>query len=59
MAQQTSPTGEANDRGEEPIPVIQEIFDNIWLLFLVSATIVLVSYIVWALIDLVNIPTAP
>jgi hypothetical protein len=53
--QQPSEPGEVN-RVDEPIPIMQEIFDNIWLLFLVSVVIVLVSYILWGIIDLVNIP---
>ncbi|MBI4307552.1 MAG: hypothetical protein HY684_01965 [Chloroflexi bacterium] len=44
---------------EERVPVMQEIYDNIWFLFLVSGVIILVSYIIWALIDLVNVPTVP
>lgn len=36
---------------EEPVPVMQEIVDNIWFLFLVSGVIILVSYIIWGLID--------
>lgn len=53
--QRPSEPGEVN-RVDEPIPIMQEIFDNIWLLFLVSVVIVLVSYILWGIIDLVNIP---
>lgn len=59
MAQQAPPGTEADDRNEEPVPVLQEFYDNIWLLFLLSMTIVLVSYIVWGIVDLVNIPVAP
>jgi hypothetical protein len=56
--QQASESREA-DRVEEPVPIIQELFDNIWLLFLVSAVIVLVSYVIWGIIDLVSIPVSP
>ncbi len=47
------------DERDEPVPVLQELYDNIWLLFLVSSVIILVSYVIWAMIDLVNIPVAP
>ncbi len=54
------PSGNQEQGAEnERVPVMQEIFDNIWFLFLVSGGIVLVSYIVWALIDLLNTPTLP
>ena len=46
------------ESGEEPVPVMQEIVDNIWFLFLLSGVIILVSYIIWGLIDLVNTPVA-
>lgn len=54
---------EQRDEGTAPdyerVPVMQEVYDNIWFLFLVSGAIILVSYIIWALIDLVNVPTLP
>ena len=49
--------GEREEAG--PLPVMQEIFDNTWFLFLVSGVVVLVSYIIWALVDLLNVPVAP
>lgn len=54
-----SASGQGPGDAGEPIPVMQEIFDNIWFLFLVSGVIILVSYLIWALIDLVNVPTLP
>ena len=59
MTHQESSDHATGDQSDEPVPVLQEIYDNIWLLFLVSAVIVLVSYIIWAMIDLVNIPVLP
>ncbi len=47
----------ASDDGR--MPVMQEIYDNIWFLFLVSGIIILVFYIIWGLIDLLNTPTLP
>lgn len=43
---------------ERPVPVMQEIYDNIWFLFLVSGVIILVFYIIWALIDLLSVPVS-
>ena len=36
----------------------QAIFDNIWLLFLLSLLISGVLYNVWGIIDLMNVPLA-
>ncbi len=44
---------------EGPIPVMQEIYDNIWFLFMLSIGIVLISYIIWGLVDMLSIPTLP
>lgn len=54
------PAAHSVDGGEDrPIPVMQEIYDNIWFLFMLSMTIVLVSYIIWGLIDMLSFPTLP
>lgn len=58
MTQQSGPSrGQPSE--EEPVPVMQEIYDNIWFLFLISGVIILVSYIIWGLIDLLGHPTLP
>ena len=54
---EASPPGEAQP--EERISPMQEIYDNVWLLFLASGVVILVFYLIWGLIDLVNIPTLP
>ena len=48
-----------DDPNEERIPPMQEIYDNIWFLFLASGLVILVFYLIWGLIDLVNTPTLP
>ena len=53
--QQVSPEQHAPE--DERVPVMQEIYDNIWFLFLISGVVILVSYIIWGLIDLVNVPS--
>ncbi|MBI3161505.1 MAG: hypothetical protein HYZ23_03300 [Chloroflexi bacterium] len=45
--------------GNEPEPQGQKIFDNIWLLFLLSLLISGVIYNAWGIIDLLNVPVAP
>ena len=37
----------------------QKIFDNIWLLFLLSLLISGVLYNAWGIFDLINVPPAP
>lgn len=49
----------ADQPDSQRAPLMQEIFDNLWLLFLVSMAIVLISYLAWGLIDLVNVPRLP
>ena len=57
MSQQpgSSNRGDTGDR----VPVMQEMFDNIWLIFLMSGVIVLVSYIIWGLVEMLSVPTLP
>lgn len=43
---------------DEPVSKGQKIFDNIWLLFLLSLLISTVIYNVWGIIDLLNVPVA-
>lgn len=44
---------------EEPQHPGQKIFDNIWLLFVLSLLISTLIYNVWGIIDLLNVPPAP
>jgi hypothetical protein len=41
----------------EPIPLLQRVYDNIWLLFAASMVVVMGFYLVWGLIDLALVPT--
>ncbi len=43
----------------EPVPQGQKVFDNIWLLFLISLLISGVIYNVWGIIDLMGVPPLP
>ena len=47
------------NKKEEPQHPGQKIFDNIWLLFVLSLLISTVVYNVWGIIDLLNVPAAP
>lgn len=50
---------EKDKQENEPVPQGQKIFDNIWLLFLLSLIISTLIYNVWGIIDLLNVPIAP
>lgn len=41
---------------KEKIPFWQVFFDDIFLLFLLGAAILLASYTIWGLMELVNVP---
>lgn len=43
----------------EPMTLGQKIFDNIWLLFLLSLLISTLIYNVWGIMDLLSVPPAP
>ena len=42
----------------EPIPVMQRILDNPFLLLFLGVTIPAVSYIIWGIMEIVQIPIA-
>jgi hypothetical protein len=54
----TSNEGTDTGAGEQGprVPAMQDLYDNIWVLFLVSLLIILVSYIIWGLIDMLSRP---
>ena len=43
----------------EPVPQGQRVFDNVWLLFVLSLLISTVIYNVWGIIDLMGVPPLP
>jgi hypothetical protein len=44
---------------QETVPRMQKVFDNVWLLFLLSLLISTLIYNVWGIYDLLNVPPAP
>ncbi|NOG61559.1 MAG: hypothetical protein HND53_13740 [Proteobacteria bacterium] len=42
----------------EPIPVIQQIIDNPFLLLFLGVTIPTVFYLIWGIMEIVTIPIA-
>jgi hypothetical protein len=61
MAQPPLPPGAANvDSGEdEPIPPLQRVLDNPFLLLFLGVTIPTVFYLIWGIMEITQIPIAP
>lgn len=43
----------------QPVSLGRKMFDNIWLLFLLSLLISTLLYNVWGIMDLLSVPPAP
>ncbi|MCC6300365.1 MAG: hypothetical protein IT314_13810 [Anaerolineales bacterium] len=43
----------------EPVTFGQKVFDNVWLLFLLSLLISTLIYNVWGIMNLLSVPPAP
>jgi hypothetical protein len=43
---------------EEPVPVMQQLLDNPFLLLFLGIALPTVLYIVWGVMEIVNIPVA-
>lgn len=44
------------DEAQEPIPMMQRMLDNPFLLLFLGVTIPTVSYIIWGVMEIVTIP---
>ena len=59
MANPANPAQESAPEGEdEPIPVMQHVLDNPFLLLFLGVAIPTVFYIVWGIMEIVTIPVA-
>ena len=52
------PTGGGDGGNEEPIPVMQRVLDNPFLLLFLGVTIPAVLYVIWGVMEIVQIPIA-
>ena len=61
MATDDNATGDqtAPDETHERIPVMQRILDNPFLLLFLGVTMPTVLYIIWGVMEIVQIPIAP
>lgn len=48
----------SNNDDQEKIPVMQQIFDNPFLLLFLGVTIPTVFYVIWGVMEIVQIPIA-
>ncbi len=55
-AEQTR-SGQSGD--EEPIPLMQRVLDNPFLLLFLGVAMPAVLYLIWGIIEIVQIPVAP
>ena len=46
----------APDDAQEPIPMMQRMLDNPFLLLFLGVTIPTVSYIIWGVMEIVTVP---
>lgn len=46
------------DVREEPVPLMQRLYDNIWLLLIVGMTVMLVVYTGWGMWEVMTMPEA-
>jgi hypothetical protein len=53
----TTPEAPA-DLDEEPVPALQQILDNPFLLLFIGITMPTVLYVVWGVMEIVGIPVA-
>jgi hypothetical protein len=49
----------ATDAGDERVPFMQRVLDNHFLLLFVGVVVPAILYIVWGIMELVQIPIAP
>jgi hypothetical protein len=57
MADVKQPTA-YEDIPEEPVPVMQQLLDNPWLLLFLGVVIPTVLYVIWGVMEIVTIPIA-
>ncbi len=58
MATGAETKGDETSEPTEPIPVMQRILDNPFLLLFIGVTMPTVFYILWGLIELTQMPVA-
>jgi hypothetical protein len=57
MADAQQPTA-YDDIPEEPVPFMQQLLDNPWMLLFLGVVIPTVLYVIWGVMEIVTIPIA-
>jgi hypothetical protein len=47
-----------DDVQEEPVPVMQQLLDNPFLLLFIGIAMPTILYVIWGVMEIVNIPVA-
>lgn len=58
MSEQTHDENQSGAGDEEPIPAMQKLLDNPFLLLLLGVLMPAVFYIIWGIIEITQIPIA-
>jgi hypothetical protein len=52
------PPAAYDDIPEEPVPFMQQLLDNPWMLLFLGVVIPTVLYVIWGVMEIVTIPIA-
>ncbi len=44
---------------DEPVPAMQQLMDNPWILLFLGVVIPTVLYLIWGVMEIISIPVAP
>ena len=58
MADQNQ-TNAYDDVYDEPVPFMQQMLDNPWILLFLGVVIPTVLYLIWGVMEIISIPVAP
>ena len=58
MSQATQAPDQDNDDFEEPVPAMQQVLDNPFLLLFLGVVVPTVFYLVWGVMEIVSLPIA-
>ena len=55
---QAAPAGPGDEESDEPVPAMQQLLDNPFLLLFIGIALPTVLYVVWGVMEIVGIPVA-
>ena len=58
MAEPIPSTAYDEDLAEEPVPFMQQLIDNPWMLLFLGVVIPTVLYVIWGVIEIASVPIA-